>query len=115
MQARPPDPIALKSPELVGAHVFLVVFENQRFDVIVGRPPAPYINSLVAQGGLATQFFADTHPSIGNYFMLTCGQIISNDLFLVETVDDDNLALLLGRKDVRWSAYMEELPSQWLI
>jgi acid phosphatase len=112
MQARPPDPIALKSPEQVGAHVFLVVFENQRFDVIVGRPPAPYINnSLIPQGGLATQFFADTHPSIGNYFMLTCGQIISNDLFFGEIVDVDNLARLLGQNGVSWKAYMEDLPS----
>src|SRR5207302_321811 len=89
MQARPPDPIALKSPELVGAHIFLVVFENQRFDVIVGRPPAPYINSLIAQGGLATQFFADTHPSIGDYFMLTSGQIITNDLHFVPQQADN--------------------------
>ena len=111
MQARPPDPIALKPPELVGAHVFLVVFENQRFDVIVGRPPAPYINSLIAQGGLATQFFADTHPSIGDYFMLTSGQIITNDLFFGEIVDVDNLARLLGRNGVSWKAYMESLPS----
>jgi len=110
MQARPPDPVALKAPETVGAHVFLVVFENQRFDVIVGAPSAPYMNSLIPQGGLATNFFADTHPSIGNYFMLTSGQIISNHLFN-GFVDVNNLARLLVQNGVSWKAYMEDLPS----
>jgi len=27
----------------------------------------PYLNSLIAKYGLATNYNADTHPSIGNY------------------------------------------------
>ena len=39
----------------------------------------PYLNSLASQYDLATQYFANTHPSIGNYFMLTTGQPITFD------------------------------------
>jgi len=39
----------------------------------------PYLNSLASQYDLATQYFANTHPSIGDYFMLTTGQLVTND------------------------------------
>lgn len=34
---------------------------------------------LANQYSPATQYYADTHPSIGNDFMLTTGQILTND------------------------------------
>ena len=34
----------------------------------------------------ATQYFANTHPSIGNYFMLTTGQLVTNDDAFTGTV-----------------------------
>lgn len=51
----------------------------------------PYLNSLAKHYGLATQYFANTHPSIGNYLMLTTGQIITNDDGFTGTVNADNL------------------------
>jgi hypothetical protein len=33
----------------------------------------PYLQSLIAKGGLATNYFANFHPSIGNYFELIIG------------------------------------------
>jgi len=71
----------------------------------------PYLNSLATQYGLATQFYADTHPSIGNYFMLTAGQIITNDDAFMSTVSADNIVrhLLTGGKT--WKSYAESLPS----
>src|SRR2546426_4178805 len=54
---------------------------------MIRRPPRstlfPYTtlfrsNSLANQYGLATQYYANTHPSIGNYFMMTVGKIVSN-------------------------------------
>ena len=36
-------------------------------------------NGLIQQYSVAYGYFADTHPSIGNYFMLTTGQIITNN------------------------------------
>ena len=71
----------------------------------------PYLNSLATQYGLATQYYADTHPSIGNYFMMTAGQIITNDDAYMTTVSADNIVrhLITGGKS--WKSYAESLPS----
>ncbi len=39
----------------------------------------PYLNGLANQYGLATNYFANAHPSIPNYFELTTGQILTLD------------------------------------
>src|SRR6266705_7155798 len=60
-------------------HVFIVLEENHSYSSITGSTHVPYLNSLASQYGLATQYYANTHPSLGNYFMLTTGQIITNN------------------------------------
>ena len=92
-------------------HVFFVVLENHGFDQVIGSPSMPYLNSLATQHSLATNFFSNTHPSIGNYFMLTVGEIETNDDAFAGTVTDDNIvrSLLAGGKT--WKAYVQSLPS----
>src|SRR2546422_930621 len=60
-------------------HVVIVLEENTNYSSVVGSSNMPYLNSLINQYGLATNYYADTHPSIGNYFALTTGQIITNN------------------------------------
>jgi hypothetical protein len=55
----------------------LVVEENSSYSEVIGSSEMPYLNSLATQYGLATQYFANTHSSIGNYFMLTTGPLRS--------------------------------------
>jgi len=93
-------------------HVFLVVEENQSYSDVIGNAAMPYINSLAAKYSLATQYFADIHPSIGNYFMLTTGQIITNDDTLATNVDVDNLAHELTAAGKSWRSYAESLPQR---
>ncbi|HYX85992.1 MAG TPA: alkaline phosphatase family protein [Gaiellales bacterium] len=54
-------------------HVVWIVMENKRYDHIIGSPDAPYINSLAKQCGLATNFYAEAHPSLPNYIAMTSG------------------------------------------
>ena len=55
-------------------HVFLFYFENQDYRDIVGNTAqAPYLNSLIRQGSLLSQFYAEEHPSDGNYLALAGG------------------------------------------
>src|SRR5690348_11702170 len=55
-------------------HVFLFYFENQDYRDIVGNTAqAPFINSLLPQGSLLSQFYAEEHPSDGNYLALAGG------------------------------------------
>src|SRR6185312_6265995 len=52
---------------------------ESRLSQVIGSAAMPYFNSLATQHALATQYFANAHPSIGNYFMLTTGNIETND------------------------------------
>ena len=93
-------------------HVAIVVLENQDFSNIIGNPNMPFLNSLATHNSLARQYFANTHPSIGNYFMMTTGQIITNDDAFTGTVSSDNAARELTNAGKSWKVYAENLPSQ---
>ncbi len=92
-------------------HVFIVVEENASYSEVVGQPAMPYLNSLANTYGLATNFYANTHPSIGNYFMLTTGQEVTNQDEFIGVVDVDNIVRELVRAGKTWKCYAESLPS----
>lgn len=92
-------------------HVVVVMEENHSYSSVIGSAAMPYLNSLATQNALATQYFADTHPSIGNYFMMTTGQIITNDDAFMTTVSSDNLVRHLLSAGKTWKSYAEGLPS----
>jgi acid phosphatase len=92
------------------SHVFVVVEENTNYSSVVGNASMPYLNSLIKQYGLATQYYANTHPSIGNYFMLTTGNIITNNDSFNQTVTADNVVRHLLNAGKTWKAYEEDLP-----
>jgi phosphatidylinositol-3-phosphatase len=92
-------------------HVFLLVEENHSYSEVIGSSSMPYLNSLASQGGLATQYFADVHPSIGNYFMLTTGLPKPIDDSFSGTVSDDNIVRELVKAGKSWKSYAESLPS----
>ena len=92
-------------------HVFIVLEENHGYADVIGNASMPYLNQLAASGGVATNYYADTHPSIGNYFALTTGQIISNDDAFSQTVTADNIVRELLTAGKTWKSYAENLPS----
>jgi hypothetical protein len=100
-----PPPPASTVPQF--GHVVLVVEENASYSDVIGNTAMPYFNSLAAQYGLATQYFANTHPSIGNYFMLTTGQILTNDDSFTGPVDADNIVRELLAAGKTWKSYAE--------
>jgi phosphatidylinositol-3-phosphatase len=55
------------------SHVVWVVFENKRYSQIIGTSTASYFNSLASKCGLATNFKAESHPSLPNYIAMTSG------------------------------------------
>src|SRR5215471_13898158 len=92
-------------------HVVVVLEENHSYSSVIGNSSMPYLNGLASKYGLATQYFADTHPSIGNYFMLTTGAIITNDDTFSSTVSNDNIVRHLLTAGKTWKSYAESLPS----
>jgi acid phosphatase len=91
-------------------HVFVVVEENNNYSSVIGNSSMPYLNSLANAYGLATQYYANTHPSIGNYFMLTTGNIITNNDSFTGTVTADNVVRHLLTAGKTWKSYEESLP-----
>jgi len=102
-------PVARAVP-LMG-HVIIVVEENTDYSAVIGDSSMPYLNGLAQQYALATQYYAVTHPSIGNYFMMTVGKIITNDDGYSQVVSDDNIVRRLIAAGKTWKSYAEDLPS----
>src|SRR6266536_3189483 len=92
-------------------HVYIVVEENTDYTSVIGSSSMPYLNGLAQHYGLATQYYANTHPSIGNYFMMTVGKIITNDDNYSSVVSDDNVVRRLLAAGKTWKSYAEDLPS----
>jgi len=107
----PSNPTTASSVVPQFAHVFLVVEENHSFRDVVGNPQMPYFNSLITAGGLATQYFANAHPSLPNYFVLTTGALITYDDNFQGTVSENNVVRALVTAGKSWKCYAESLPS----
>ena len=61
------------TPPTTYQHVVWIVFENKPDSAIIGSASAPYTNTLASECGVATNFFAETHPSLPNYIAMTSG------------------------------------------
>jgi phosphatidylinositol-3-phosphatase len=93
------------------AHVVMVVEENHSYSQVIGNSAMPYLNGLASQYGLATQYFGDVHPSIGNYLMLTTGIPETIDDSFTGTISDDNVVRELVKANKTWHSYAESLPN----
>lgn len=96
------------------AHVFIVMEENHNYSEVIGSANMPYLNSLATANGLATQYYADAHPSLPNYFELTLGEGFSitgpSDIY-PGVITQDNAVRALTAAGKTWKSYAEGLPS----
>jgi phosphatidylinositol-3-phosphatase len=95
-------------------HVVLVMEENSGYSTVVGSSQWPNLNILIKAGALPTNYYADTHPSIGNYFMLTTGQILTNDDSSTEVWNVDNIARRMLASGVSFKVYAEGIPQGYV-
>src|SRR5260221_416317 len=94
-------------PTALFGHVAIVMEENTNYSSVTSSS-MPYLSGLMAQYGLATQYYADTHPSICNYFMLITGQYLTdNDSEIPSSfpVSVDNVVRELVAAGRTWKAY----------
>jgi hypothetical protein len=106
----PPAPGPAAVPTF--SHIFVIVMENHEYGSVIGRPEAPYVNSLAATYGLATNYYAASHPSLPNYFALTAGSTfgIASDCTTCY-VTATNIADQVESSGRSWKAYMEDMPA----
>jgi hypothetical protein len=93
-------------------HVAIVLLENANYGDVIGQPNMPYLASLLPTGSLAARYYANSHPSITNYFTVTTGQPITNDDSFSDAVTTDNVVRELMASKKSWKVYAESLPSQ---
>jgi hypothetical protein len=98
-------------PQSAPQHIVIVVLENRNYSEIIGSASMPYLNQLAQQYSLATQFYANVHPSIGNYFMMTSGEVVSTDDNFSGTFSGSNVASVLTSAGKGWKVYAESIPA----
>jgi YVTN family beta-propeller protein len=112
---RPPAPLTPPPVQVPGyQHVFLFYFENEDYHQIVGNTKqAPYLNSLLKQGSVLSQFYAEEHPSDANYLAVAGGSTFGIPLDDPEeenplyTINARNIGDLVGTAHETWKAYLQ--------
>lgn len=115
--AAAPGPCGTATTPHVYHHVIWIWMENRSLGNIIGnKSQAPYINSLAAGCGLATDYHSTTHPSLPNYLAATSG--IAQGSLPATTYLDCNVSVIcdmtvrsvFGQGET-WKAYAESMPS----
>lgn len=106
-----PQQCAKIESESTRPKVVLIMLDNMKFEAVVGNPVAPFINhTLIPQSAFVTGYYGSTFPSIGNYLMITGGEIVTNDNRYLGTISSDNLVRQCCLKGVSWRSYLDGLP-----
>ena len=93
----------------------MVMEENQSYSTVAGNTTAwPHLNAMLKAGGLATNYYADAHPSIPNYFMLTTGQPLTIDDSSTAIWNVDNIARRMLASNVTFKVYAEGITQGYL-
>jgi phosphatidylinositol-3-phosphatase len=90
-------------------HVFIIMMENTGFKSLIGNPNAPFINSVAATNGLATNYTGVSHPSQPNYIAATSGSTngVADDNDT--TINVPNIVDQIEGSGRTWKAYMQSL------
>jgi phosphatidylinositol-3-phosphatase len=92
-------------------HVVVVTLENANYADVIGSPSMPFLNSLLAKGSLAANYYANLHPSLPDYFIMTSGMTTTLDDAFTGTVTTDNVVRELTASGKTWKAYAESIPN----
>jgi phosphatidylinositol-3-phosphatase len=98
-------------------HVIWIWMENHSFSDIIGnKSQAPYLNSIAAKCGAATNYHVTTHPSLPNYLSATSG--LAQAHLPVLSFTDCNVSIvcrtsarsIFGQGET-WKAYQDSMPA----
>jgi hypothetical protein len=92
--------------------VVVIVFENKRYEEVLGASAAPTFNELARRYAVLTQYEGVAHPSLPNYLALIGGSTFGIDDDCTDCeVDARNLADTLQAAGKGWKTYAEGLPA----
>jgi len=90
-------------------HVYVIVLENKEYGSVIGQSSAPYLNSLAATYGLATDYDAVAH-GIADYFALLSGSTHGITDEGVYDLSGTNLFDQLESHGLTWKVFAENVP-----
>jgi phosphatidylinositol-3-phosphatase len=90
--------------------IAVIVLENKEYETVIGSERAPYFNDLARDWGLATSFYAITHPSLPNYLAMTSGRHFKISNCTDCHFDVPNIVDQFERAKISWKAYIEGFP-----
>ncbi|HVH77533.1 MAG TPA: alkaline phosphatase family protein [Stellaceae bacterium] len=88
-------------------HIVVVIEENHRYDEIIGKAAASYINFLASSGALLTNDHAITHPSEPNYFAIYAGSTFGITDDSPHSVPDPSLYTVLHKSGLTFKGYVD--------
>jgi acid phosphatase len=106
--------VTVQSQTSRSRHIVMVMEENSSYDTVVGNSAWPNLNTLISNGALATNYYANSHPSIGNYFMLTTGQLLTTDDSSTTVWNVDNIARHMLAANIPFRIYAEGISQGYL-
>jgi len=112
--ALPPPPPPTPPGSKVGPldHVFMIYLENHGVKDIVGSRNAPYTNGLINNYGYGSNYYAQTHPSLPNYYPILGGSDFGfNYNCELDCFDEPNLPDNIERAGKGWASYEQSMPS----
>lgn len=96
--------------------IFTIVLENKNDESVIGSANAPYLNSLIAMGALATNYKDTAHPSLPNYLHMISGENQYPGILDVGPkqipyfpADKPNLGTQLQAAGIKWRSYQESM------
>lgn len=94
------------------SHVWMITEENHSYEDVVGNSQMPYYNQLIAQYGLATQYYSDQHSSLPALMWLVAGAPVElNNSTTSCQHSHDNIVRELLKQGYTWHAYESTMPS----
>lgn len=87
--------------------VIIIVFENTKYQKVLKQP---FFSQLAENGALLTNFYAETHPSQGNYIALVSGSTHGVNTDSPVNLDVNHVGDLLDKKGLNWKVYAEKYP-----
>ncbi|HEY7937458.1 MAG TPA: alkaline phosphatase family protein [Candidatus Limnocylindrales bacterium] len=109
----PASPPAAPTPRtsalpVAGHSVWWIILENHEFGAIVGNSEAPYFNGLAARYGLATNYYATSHPSEPNYVALVAGSTLGVTTDGVYQLQGPSIFSQLAAAGRTWRVYAQD-------
>jgi len=106
--------ITVQSQPVQSKHIVMVLEENQSYATVVRNSAWPNLNNLISNGALATNYYANSHPSIGNYFMLTTGKLLTTNDNSTTVWNVDNIARHMLAAGVPFRIYAEGITQGYV-